>query len=78
MQETLTEVMVGGTTTVTGAEPDLVGSWVDVAIIVAVPAPAGVKTPALLTAPIPEGLMDHVTAELKLPVPVTVGVQVDV
>ena len=47
-------------------------------MIVAVPAPDGVNTPALLTTPIPEGLTDHVTAVLKLPVPVTVDVHADV
>jgi hypothetical protein len=71
--------MVGaGFVTVTVALPDLVVSCVEVAVIVAVPAPAGVKTPALLTAPMLVGLTDHATDELKLPVPVTVGVQVDV
>ena len=46
------------------AVPDLVESCVDVAVILAVPAPVGVKTPALLTAPMLAGLTDHVTAEL--------------
>ena len=49
---------------VTVAEPDFVVSCVDVAVIVAVPAPAGVKTPELLTAPMLVGLTDQVTAEL--------------
>jgi len=62
--KTLTDVIEMGTVTVTVAEPDLVESCVDVAVIVAVPAPAGVKTPELLTAPILVGLTDHVTAEL--------------
>lgn len=78
VQDTVTEVIAGGTFTVTTELPDFVESCVEVAVIVAVPAPVGVKTPALLTAPIPEGLTDHVTDALKLPVPVTVGVQVDV
>ena len=39
----------------------MVGSWLDVAVIVAVPAAAGVKTPALLAVPIVKGLTDHVT-----------------
>jgi hypothetical protein len=47
-------------------------------VIVAVPAAEGVKTPALLTAPILVGLTDQVTAVLKLPVPATVGVHADV
>ena len=63
-QTTETEVIVGGAVTVTVADPDLVESCVDVAVMVAVPAPAGVKTPALLTAPMLVGLTDHVTTEL--------------
>ena len=46
-------------------------------MIVAFPVAAGVKTPALLTAPMLEGLTDQVTEVLKLPVPFTVGVQED-
>jgi hypothetical protein len=67
-------------TTVTAilAEPDRVESWTDVAVMVAVPADAGVKTPELLTLPMLVGLTDHVTVLLKLPLPATVGVQVDV
>ena len=42
------------------------------------PADAGVKMPELLTLPIVDGLTDQFTALLKLPVPVTVGVQEDV
>jgi len=53
--------MVGGTTTVTDAEPDLVESWVDVAVIAAVPDVEGVNTPADVTVP---PVADHVTAEL--------------
>jgi hypothetical protein len=75
-------VMVGtgllGTATATEAVPDFVVSCVEIAEMVAVPAPAGVKTPAPLTAPMLVGLTDHVTEELKLPVPLTVGMQVDV
>ena len=48
------------------------------AVTVAVPAAAGVKTPGLLTLPILDGLTDQLTELLKLPVPDTVGVQVDV
>jgi hypothetical protein len=44
--------------------PDFVESWVEVAVIVADPAAAGVKTPALLTDPKFEGLTDQVTDEL--------------
>lgn len=46
--------------------------------MVAVPAAAGVNTPALLTAPAVAGLADQVTAVLKLPAPVTLALQVDV
>jgi hypothetical protein len=63
-QSTLTEVIVTGTVTVTVADPDLLESCVEVAVIVAVPAPAGVKTPVLLTAPALVGLTDQVTVEL--------------
>jgi hypothetical protein len=59
-----TEVIVTDTVTATVDEPDLVVSCVDVAVIVAVPAPDGVRTPELLTVPIPVGLTDQVTAEL--------------
>lgn len=59
-----TDVIVDGATTVTVAEPVFVASWVDVAVIVAVPAPVGVKTPALLTVPIVDGLTAHMTALL--------------
>ena len=64
--------------TVIVAIPDLVASCVDVAVMSAVPVDVGVKTPALLTLPIFDGLTDHVTELLKFPVPVTVGVQVEV
>jgi hypothetical protein len=49
-----------------------------VAVTVAVPAEAGVNTPVLLTVPAVVGLTDQVTAVLKLPVPVTLALQVDV
>lgn len=64
--------------TVTAALPLLVVSSVEVAITVAVPAPAGVKTPELLTVPIDAGLTDHVTAVLKVPVPDTVAAHAEV
>jgi hypothetical protein len=63
-QSTETEVIVDGVVTVTVAEPDLVESCVDVVVMVAVPVPEGVKTPALLTVPMLVGLTDHVTDEL--------------
>ena len=77
-QTTVTAVIVDCTFTITVVEPDLVESCVEVAVIVAVPASAGVKTPELLTLPMVDGLTDQLTALLKLPVPVTVGVQDDV
>jgi hypothetical protein len=76
---TATDVIVGGgTVTVTVAEPDFVMSCVEVAVRVAVPAPFGVKTPELLTDPIPAGLTNHVTEEAKLPMPLTAAEQEDV
>jgi hypothetical protein len=63
-QPTETEVTVDGAVTVTVALPDLVESCVDVAVMVAVPTLAGVRTPALLTVPMLVGLTDHVTDEL--------------
>ena len=56
-----TAVIVTGTVTVTDAEPDFVVSSVEVAVIVAVPAAEGVKTPAELTTP---SVADQVTPEL--------------
>ena len=61
---TATEVIVAGGVTVTDAEPDLLVSSVEVALMVAVPAPLGVKTPELLAEPMLVGLTAHVTAEL--------------
>ena len=78
VQETLTDVIEGGTVTVTVAVPDWDVSWVDLAITVAIPDASGVKTPALLTLPMLVGLTDQVTELLKLPVPLTVCAQVDV
>ena len=46
------------------AVPDLVASSVAVALMVAVPALLGVKTPLLLTVPLPAGLTDQETNEL--------------
>jgi hypothetical protein len=63
-QATVTDVIVEGIATVTVTEPDLVESCVEVAVTVAVPAPLGVKTPALLMDPMLVGLTDHATAEL--------------
>jgi hypothetical protein len=75
---TVTDVIVEGAATVTVADPDLVESSVEVAVMVAVPTDVGVKRPELLTLPMLDGLTDQLMALLKLPVPVTVGVQVDV
>jgi hypothetical protein len=74
-QSTETEVMAGVVVTVTGADPDLVESCVEVAVMVAVPAAFGVKTPDELMVP---PVAAQVTAELNAPVPCTVAVQVDV
>jgi hypothetical protein len=54
-------LLVVGLATTTDADPDFAASWVDVAVIVAVPEDAGVNTPEALTAPMPVGLTDHVT-----------------
>jgi hypothetical protein len=78
VQATVTEVIVKIAVTVTVDDPYLVKSCVEVAVMVAVPALLGVKTPELLTVPILVGLTAQLTKLLKLPVPVTVGVQVDV
>lgn len=56
-----TEVIVGATVTVTVAEPDLVESSVEVAVMLAVPVPDGVNTPADVIAP---PVAVHVTPEL--------------
>ena len=62
--------------TVTEAVPDLVVSCALVAVTVTEPAaPGAVKTPAALMLP---DAADHVTAELKLPVPCTVALHCDV
>jgi len=55
--------------------PDFEVSCVEVAVMVAVPVPAGVNTPEVVIAPSDAA---QVTAELYDPVPCTVAVQVDV
>ena len=77
-QATPTDVIAGTTLTATLKLPDFETSCVDVAVIVAVPAEAGVKTPTLLTLPIVNGLTDQLTVLLKFPVPMTDEVQVAV
>jgi hypothetical protein len=57
------------------AVPDFEVSCVEVAVMVAVPVPAGVNTPEVVIAPSDAA---QVTAELYDPVPCTVAVQVDV
>jgi hypothetical protein len=62
--ETVTDVMVGVIVvaeTTTLLDPDLVVSCVEVAVMIAVPVPLGVKTPADVIVP---PVADHVTAEL--------------
>lgn len=60
-QATETEVIVGATVTATVAEPDLVESSVDVAVMVALPAAEGVKTPVDVITP---SVADQETPEL--------------
>lgn len=60
-QEADTEVIAPGTVTVTDAEPDFIVSSVEVAVIVAVPAPEGVNIPVDVTDP---PVADHMTPEL--------------
>ena len=59
-----TRVTVTGTIATTVAEPDFFESCIDVAVIAAVPADAGVKMPAPLTVPLFAGLTDQVTEVL--------------
>jgi hypothetical protein len=54
----------GGAVTFTVAEPDLVISCAEIAVMVADPTPAGEKTPAVFTDPMLVGVTDHVTEEL--------------
>jgi hypothetical protein len=62
VQSKVTPVIAGAVVTTTAAEPVLVPSCVDVAVIVAVPAvELGVKTPAAVIVPAVLGLTDHVT-----------------
>lgn len=62
--------------TATVAVPDTAVSWVLAAVMVTLPAAAGaVKRPVEAMVP---ALADHVTVELKLPVPWTVALHCDV
>ena len=61
--------------TTTDAVPDSEASWVEVAVITAVPVPDGVNTPEDVIVPSVEV---QVTAELYDPVPCTVAAQTDV
>jgi len=66
-QATATEVITGdgfAAVTTTVADPVLLASSADVAVIVAVPAASGVKTPAPLIVPTFAGLTAQLTAEL--------------
>jgi hypothetical protein len=71
---TETDVMAGGTPTETVVDPYRVASWTEVAVIVAVPAVDGVKTPAEVMDP---PMADQIIAGLYFPVPRTVGVQLE-
>jgi hypothetical protein len=75
VQATETEVIAVGTATATAAEPDLVASCVEVAVMVAAPAVVGVKTPAAVILP---PIADQVTPELYAPVPWTFAEQTEV
>ena len=77
-QFTEIEVIVDGAVTATVAEPDLVESCVEVAMMVAVPAAVGVKAPVRLIVPIPEGLAVQLMESPKFPVPDTVEAHADV
>ena len=71
--DTVTEVIVVVGFTVTVVVPDFDVSWVDVAVMVtrSDASPLGaVNRPEVEIVP---ALADHVTAELKLPVPITVA-----
>jgi hypothetical protein len=71
-----TEVIVAAVCTVMAAVPDFVVSCVLVAVTVTVPPVIGaVKSPTVLIAP---DAADHVTVELKLPVPCTVALHCEV
>ena len=74
-QTTDTEVIVAVVVTVTVPAPNFVAFCVEVAVMVAVPAPVGVKTPEDVIVP---PVAVQVTAELNAPVPSTVAVQADV
>ncbi len=58
--------------------PDFGVSCANIAVMVALPAADGVKSPELLIVPALAGLTDQATGELKLPVPATVALQVAV
>ena len=75
-QVTATEVIEMGTTlTVRVVAPNLVVSCNDVAVMEAVPADVGVKTPFVVIVPFVD---DHVTPLLYAPVPCTDAVQTEV
>lgn len=67
--------MLDDEVTVNVVVPTFVGSWIDMAVTVALAAPDGVNTPAAVTVP---PVADHVTAVLKLPVPVRFALHVEV
>jgi hypothetical protein len=56
----------------------LVGSSVEVAVTVTLPAADGVNSPEVVMVPAVDGVSDHVTALLYAPVPVTVAVACEV
>jgi hypothetical protein len=74
LQKAETEVIAEAAATVTVVLPDLLVSWTEVAVIVAVwGLPDAVKSPEELIATPLVPVTFHETAELKSPVPVTVA-----
>jgi hypothetical protein len=57
----LTEVMVGAGVTARATTLDLVGSSVEVAMMVALPGARAVNTPLAVIVPTPAGLTDQLT-----------------
>lgn len=76
LHATCTDVTPEDDCTLTDVLPDLLGSWVLVAVTVTGPVVTGaVKTPLELTVPL---LADHTTAELSTSEPATVAVHCEV
>ena len=69
--------LLGPAIVVIGVDPKTLvnPAWIEVAVMVAVPTPEEVNTPAEVIVP---PVADHVTPVLKAPVPWTVAEQLDV